>query len=136
MTFWRCYYHFIWATKLREPVMDARIEQIVFQAIRAKSSEMGCSVLAVNGTVDHVHVALNIPPRVAVADWAKQAKGLSAYEVNAMFPNRESRFRWQDSYGVLTFGVKQLDFVVGYISRQKEHHRDNALYAYLEQDDD
>ena len=134
MTFWRCYYHFIWATKVREPVIDQKIEKVIFEIIRAKSSELDCHVLAINGTQDHIHVAVNIPPKVSVAEWAKAAKGVSAREINLSYPDRESRFSWQSGYGVLTFGAKHIDLVVGYIERQKEHHRMNTLIAYLEQD--
>ncbi len=49
-----------------------------------------------------------------------------------MFPNLETHFSWQNSYGVLTFREGYLETVVNYIERQKEHHAQNTVNAYLE----
>jgi putative transposase len=81
---------------------------------------------------NRIHVAVTIPTRVAVAEWVRNVKGLSRREVNAMFPNLETHFSWQNSYGVLTFREGYLETVVNYIERQKEHHAQNTVNAYLE----
>ncbi len=136
MPFWRCYYHVIWATKNRAPLITAQIEQIIYNTLRDKARELESPILSVNSVPDHIHVAASIPPKLAVAQWVKQMKGVSTREVNALFPDLETTFGWQQSYGVLTFGAKNLDFVVAYIERQKEHHATNTLTAYLERIDD
>lgn len=137
MTFWRCYYHVVWTVKNREPLMTSDAAKLVFDAIRAKSTELECPILALNGVDDHLHVALNIPPKVAVADWVRRVKGASSHEVNTrMFPNADAPFRWQDGYGVLTFGVKNLDFIVDYIEGQKQHHAAGKIHPYLEYTDE
>jgi putative transposase len=133
MPFWRCCYHIIWTTKHRASLITPDYEPIIFHVVRDKTAELGGEMLAVNAVSDHVHVAVTIPPKVAVAEWVKRAKGVSAYEINQRFPDSLDPFRWQDGYGVLTFGAKNLDTVVSYIQRQKEHHAHNDLLAYLEQ---
>ena len=55
MPFWKCYYHIIWATRNREPVITRSNEALLFDAIRAKSAEFHSAILAVNGVPDHVH---------------------------------------------------------------------------------
>ncbi|MBI1257597.1 MAG: IS200/IS605 family transposase [Chloroflexi bacterium] len=136
MPFWKCYYHVIWGTKNRAAVITPSIEAILFHAIQAKSDELRCTILAVNGTPDHVHVAVGIRPSLAVGDWVGQIKGASSHAVNSTFDTLEPKFRWQEDYGVLTFGVRQSSFVVSYVENQKEHHRSGALYASLEQIDE
>jgi putative transposase len=136
MAFWRCYYPVIWATKHREPIITPEIERHILTAIETKSIALECPILAVNGTADHIHVAVCIPPKVAAAEWVRNVKGASAREVNTMFTNLDAHFRWQDSYGILTFGAKHLETVTNYIARQKEHHAANTTIAYLEQIDD
>lgn len=108
MPFWRCYYHVVWATKNRAALITPEKESLIFAVIRAKSVELKGEVLAVNGVQDHVHVAVAIPPGLAVADWVRQVKGASSYEVNTRFPNTTPRFAWQSGYSVLTFGAKNL----------------------------
>ena len=136
MTFWKCYYHVVWTTKNRSGLITPQIETVVFDTIKAKSLALETEILAVNGIPDHVHVAAAIPPKLAVAEWVRNVKGASAREVNAMFPNLNEHFRWQECYGVLTFGAKNMDYVIGYIAHQKEHHANQTLQPYLEQTDE
>jgi putative transposase len=89
---------------------------------------MECAILAMNAAEDHVHVAASIPPKVAPAEWLRNIKGLSARQVNDAFPDLSARFRWQDSYGLLTF-------VTQYIENQKSHHAMNTIEPFLEQVD-
>lgn len=135
MVFWQCFYHVIWATKNRDPLLEEKYEKVVFEAVSRKSASIGCEVLAINGMPDHVHVAVRMPPTMAIADWVKSVKGVSSRELNTVLPESHARFRWQQGYGVLTFGAKNLDFVVGYIRNQKGHHTDDDLYTYLERVD-
>jgi len=133
MPFVRCFYHVIWATKYRAPLITSDVERALFQAIDEKSHALGCPIQAIGAVEDHVHVAVTIVPRVSVSEWVRQVKGLSTRQINSLFPNLEPRFSWQESYGVLTFGAKNLRFVVEYVQHQKEHHAANALETYLEQ---
>jgi putative transposase len=135
MPFWKCYYHVIWATQNREPIITRSIEAILFDAIQAKSAELRSAILAVNGVDDHVHVAVNIPPSVAVSAWVGGVKGASSFAMNSGAGENAARFRWQESYGVLTFGARNLDMVLDYIARQKDHHANGTLERYLEQDE-
>lgn len=133
MPFWKCYYHVIWTTKNRAAVITPAIETILFSAIRSKSDELNSPILAINETADHVHVAVTIRLSLSVSDWVGQIKGASSHAVNRAFENLEPKFRWQDDYGVLTFGAKNSPFVQSYIENQKNHHKSSTLQPYLEQ---
>jgi len=130
--FWRCYYHVVWATHGRQPLMTPDVEQIIHETIIDKSLGLACHVIAMSGTADHIHVAVNIPPKLAVSTWVGRVKGASARNVNERCSDQMERFRWQSSYGVLTFGQKNLPFVVAYIQAQKQHHQQSTLVPYLE----
>ena len=132
MPFWRCFYHIIWSTKQRAPTITAQNESIIFEAIRAKSLEMGCQILAMNAVSDHIHVAVSIPPSLAVAEWVRSSKGVSSYQINTRLPDDLAHFRWQGGYSALTFGARNQAFVVRYIENQKQHHADATLQPYLE----
>ena len=136
MPFSRCYYHIVWATKNRTALITPQIERVILATIRAKASDLQTEILAVNTVPDHLHVAVCIAPKLAVAEWVKQMKGTSTRDVNGHFPNLETTFGWQRGYGVLTFGAKNLDFVVSYIKNQKEHHSNQTLEPYMERFDD
>ena len=136
MPFWRCYYHVIWATKQRAPLISPAVERVMITAIREKAAELETSILAINGVADHIHIAVCIPPKLAVAEWVRHLKGASTREVNEQLPNLETTFGWQRSYGVLTFGAKNQQYVIDYVDHQKEHHANQTLEPYLERIDD
>jgi putative transposase len=131
--FWRCYYHLVWTTKHRAPLITLQVEPVLFQAIREKCRELAVEIIAVNAVEDHIHIAVEIPPKLSIANWVKHIKGASSYAVNSHFPNTEMRFQWQTGYGVLTFGATALPMVTDYINNQKRHHANKTLEPYLEQ---
>ena len=133
MSFHVCYYHVVWATKGRAELITPEVERIIIPTIRRKSADLQSPIFAINGTIDHIHVAVSIATAIAVARWVKEVKGVSAYTVNTTYPDLNPRFYWQKGYGVHTFGAKVLPFVTDYIEQQKEHHRDNTAEDYLEQ---
>jgi putative transposase len=132
MPFWRCYYHIVWATKGREPLITPALEHILFASVKHKAEDLGTRVLAINAVSDHVHVAVSIPPTLNVADWMKHIKGVSSHDINESQPDASDRFRWQGGYGVISVGPQGLELVQDYIVRQKEHHAQGTLYPSLE----
>ena len=136
MPFWKCFYHAIWSTYGRAPIITSAMERVIFEAIEAKTYTIDGTIYAINGVEDHIHVAVSFPPHVSGAEWVRIVKGLSAHNVNESFPNLETRFQWQKGYGLLTFGANTLPDVVRYIEQQKTYHANKSLNAYLEQSDD
>lgn len=71
-----------------------------------------------------------------MSEWIGKIKGATSYAVNNSEILPDHRFRWQESYGILTFGERNLSMVVDYVVRQKQHHAQNTLLAALERDDE
>jgi len=72
---------------------------------------------------DHVHLAVSVPPRVAISAFVQAVKGSSSHLVNHVESDmgRET-FGWQAEYGVLSFGERSLEDVVAYVENQVAHH--------------
>lgn len=87
-----------------------------------------------NAVADHIHVAVRMPPSISISEFVRQIKGASSHAVNNMAEFSENKFRWQESYGALTFGQRNLEFVVSYIKDQKQHHANSTTDPYLERD--
>lgn len=134
MVFWRCYYHFIWTTKDRQPLITAQHETIIFDIVRAKTQTLNSRVLAINAIADHIHVAVALNPKTSISDWMKYAKGASSHAVNTQLHTHphDAHFGWQRGFGVLTFGAKALDVVIEYVENQKQHHAQGTLQPYME----
>jgi putative transposase len=132
MPFTVCYYHVVWATKHRTEWLTNDIEASVLASIREISTQLKCVIYALNACANHVHVAVDIRPQIAPSDWIGRVKGTSSRQVNKTFMLLDGQFRWQKSYGLLTFGAKNLAYVVDYIERQKAHHAYGTIEPYLE----
>lgn len=135
MAYWQLHYHVVWTTKYREPTITPKHEEALFNFIRSKAYGLGSAVHALNGTGDHVHLVVSIPPKIAIARFVGQIKGVSSARYNEeVRENFEPRFYWQESYGIFSFDKKRLPYLVEYVRRQKEHHQENRIIPILEKD--
>jgi len=133
MPFAKLYYHFIWSTKERLPLIDPAFEPDLYRAIAAKVQKFDGFVHAIGGMQDHVHLAVSVPPKLAPASFIGEVKGNASHFINHV-TRPGVAFYWQDEYGVLTFGEKNLPAVVRYIQNQKKHHSESTLIAAMEMD--
>ncbi len=136
MPFWRIYYHFVWATSERRPLITPNIEPLVYGYMIGKAHALGCIVHAIGGVADHAHLVASVPPRLAVAEFVRNVKGATAHHVNHSNLALKTAFAWQRGYGVFSYEQNGLDIVVAYVRNQKEHHQQNNVRPDLESTDD
>ncbi len=130
MPFYQLYYHLVWATYKREPMITEKVEKLIFGTILNKAKDLGCTIHAIGGVDDHIHVAITIPPKLNVAEVIGQLKGASSHYVNQQLG--PGSFRWQRGYGALSFSSRIMEPIVAYIRNQKVHHRKNTTIAIFE----
>ena len=135
MPYWKLYYHFVWGTKNRLPLIDSVLEPELYRAIVAKAQKLGGFVHAIGGIENHIHLAVSIPPKLAPAKCIGDVKGNSSHFVNYVI-KPDFEFHWQAEYGVVSFGERNLASVVRYIQNQKQHHADGSLITVLERMDE
>jgi putative transposase len=128
-TYSEIHLHITWHVKEGRPLLEDAAERVAHAAIRRKAMETrGVIVHAVNGTPTHV---LQVPPSVLVSELIGQMKGASSFAVNESGPTQE-RFAWQTGYGVVSFGTRNLEWVVDYVNKQKQHHAAGTTVDRLE----
>jgi putative transposase len=132
MALWKLYYHLVWATKYRAPLIHRSWEADLYGYMIGKADRLNCVVHALNGTEDHVHLVVTIPPTLSVAEFVKNIKGSSSHYRNQQACPNTERFQWQTGYGVFSLGSQQLARAVAYVENQKQHHAKNELWAALE----
>ncbi len=114
--------HMTWHTKNNNSVLTGHIEQHLhhhFEHEIRKTKDIFFH--GVGGTEDHVHLVASIPPTLLISEWIGKLKGGSSFCINHEIANRKL-LEWQDGYGVVSFGTKDLIWVVDYVKNQKEHH--------------
>jgi putative transposase len=127
--------HLIWHTKANAPVLVDPVESRCHKFLTHQCLQVsGVRVHAVGGTSDHVHLAASIPPTLTISEWIGRLKGACAHHINHEICNRKV-LEWQDGYGVVSFGAKDLPWVVQYVRNQKEHHAANRAFDRLERID-
>ena len=131
MPYWRLFYHIVWATKDRRPLIQDAFAASLYARMTQKATQVGAIVHAVNGVEDHVHLAVSVPPAIALAEFVRQVKGSSSH-----FMSRELDapldFGWQPDYGVISLDSKQMDRVAHYVKAQRQHHAQRTTIPALE----
>ena len=153
MSYWRLYYHLVWATKQRLPLIKPELEaklhgyflneslmgetpKTALVRMIGKADYLGCITHAINGTENHIHVVASIPPSLSISQYVKKIKGSSSHHWNHTLACDSDKLYWQEGYGVFSLGSKQLETVVNYVKNQKIHHSKGTAIAALEKNGD
>lgn len=124
----RHYYHVVWTTKYRLPLLLPEIEEVVFQWIRAAFEAFGCTVIRVNGMPDHIHVIVIIPGTLKVSSVYGHVKSKVSSQINeaGLLP---VRFAWQNGVSSDTVSRRNLAAAIHYVEQQKSHHLHQSFDA-------
>lgn len=131
MAYWKLFYHVVWSTKYRLPLIEPAWEEELYGYMWGKAAALECIPRAINGTMDHTHLVISIPPKLSVATVIGQLKGASSHHANDIFVANKS-FAWQTEYGVFSFSEKALPSVLEYVNNQKKHHDESSINMVME----
>jgi putative transposase len=121
-TYTNLYYHVVFSTKNRLPLIKPQIESRVWAYIGGVARAHKLSALRVGGIEDHIHALVMAPAKLSPSQIAQYIKGDSSKWIHQEFPEL-SGFAWQDGYGAFTVSKSNLPDVISYIENQRKHHR-------------
>jgi putative transposase len=128
--------HIVWHTKGSSPLLTSEIEPLAHRLLKKRIIETpGTFVHEIGGIETHVHIAVTIPPTLLISDFIGQLKGGSSHDVNQALGTRQKELQWQTGYGVVSFGTRDLPWVLDYIRNQREHHARGTVHDRLERID-
>ena len=116
------FYHAVFSTKHRANLITSDLEQRLYPFIGGIVRDLRCTLLAINGMPDHVHLLIRYRADLSHSDMLQQIKGRSSKWINETFPQL-GHFAWQEGYGGFTVSKSAVPTVESYIARQKEHHK-------------
>ncbi|MDO8689802.1 MAG: IS200/IS605 family transposase [Dehalococcoidia bacterium] len=131
MPYWRLFYHIVWGTRDRLPVIEYHLLTALHDPLAGNASRLSAIVHAVGGVEDHIHLVTSVPPGIAISEFIRQLKGSSSHFVNHELAPPVA-FAWQANYGVMSLDSKQLDRVVKYVKEQRKHHAQQTTIPVLE----
>jgi REP element-mobilizing transposase RayT len=115
-------YHCIFSTKNRLAQIDDELKSQLVPYLGGIVRSLNGTALAVNGTADHMHLLIALPPTLAIADGMRLIKTNSSKWVHETW-TRRSDFAWQTGYGAFSVSHSNVESVRAYIAHQEEHHR-------------
>ena len=118
--------HLVWTTKYRYHVLEGEIKvrcrDLIVQICDAED------IRILKGVVsrDHVHMHIEYPPKLSIAEIVKRLKGRTSRILQAEYPHLKKRYWgrhfWAIGYGVWSTGNIPDEMVQAYL----EHHRQES----------
>jgi len=118
-----CRYHLVWITKYRYPVLVGDIAQRTRDIIRLICSQYQVEIIRGSLGKDHIHLYIQVPPRLAISRLVQYLKGKSSRKLQIEFASLKKRYwgkhLWAIGYFVRTAGNVTDKQVKEYIKNQK-----------------
>ena len=120
---YRCEYHVVFAPKYRRKVIYNEIKKDIGEILRKLCNEMKVEIIEAEACPDHIHMLVNIPPYMSVAQFMGTLKSKSALMIFDRHANLKYKYGnrnfWCREYYVDTVG-KNEKMIKDYIRNQLE----------------
>ena len=127
---WDCKYHVVFVPKYRRKVLFGEIRKNLGQIFHELARQKECRIVEGHLMIDHVHMCIEIPPKIAVASLIGFMKGKSAIAITRQFGGKMRNFAgehfWARGYAVSTVGF-ELESVKKYIREQEKADQDGRF---------
>ena len=118
---WNCKYHIVFAPKYRRKVFFGEKKREIGKILRCLCEWKGVNIIEAEICPDHVHMLVEIPPKIAVSSFMGYLKGKSSTMLYEQFPELKYKYRskefWCKGYYVDTVG-KKTERIREYIQNQ------------------
>jgi putative transposase len=112
-----CQDHVIFCPKYRRRVLEHDIAKRLTQLIHEKEKEYGYQVLDMEVLCDHVHLLVDVNPKIGIFTIINKIKGYTSRILREEFPDLKSRLPtlWTESKFISSVGTVTLEIVKRYI---------------------
>ena len=118
---WNCKYHIVFAPKYRRQVIYGKIKADIGKILRTLCEQKKVNIIEAEACPDHIHMLVEIPPNISVAQFMGYLKGKSALMIFDRHANLKykygNRHFWCRGYYVDTVG-KNKKAIEEYIKNQ------------------
>ena len=108
---WNCKYHIVFAPKFRRKVFYGEKKREIGKILRTLCEWKGVKIVEAELCSDHIHMLVEIPPKIAVSSFVGYLKGKSTTMIFEQFPELKYKYRnrefWCKGYYVDTVGKNQ-----------------------------
>ena len=120
-TSWNCKYHIVFAPKYRRKIIYGELKQDIANILSMLCKRKEVHIVAAEVCPDHIHMLVEIPPKMSVSDFVGYLKGKSTLMIFERHANLKykygNRHFWCRGYYVDTVG-KNAKKIEEYIRNQ------------------
>ena len=120
-TTWECKYHIVFAPKYRRKIIYQRIRADIGRILSELCKRKGIEIIEAEACPDHIHLFVEIPPKMSVSSFMGYLKGKSSTMLYEQFGELKYKYRnrefWCRGYYVDTVG-KNESRIAEYIQNQ------------------
>ena len=110
-TKWNCKYHIVFAPKYRRKIFYREKREAIGKILRQLCEWKGVKIIEAEACPDHIHLFVEIPPKMAVSTFMGYLKGKSSTMLYEQFGELKYKFRnrefWCRGYYVDTVGKNE-----------------------------
>ena len=118
---WNCKYHIVFAPKYRRQVVYGQLKADIGKILRTLCEQKKVNIIEAEACPDHIHMLVEIPPNISVAQFMGYLKGKSSLMIFDRHANLKykygNRHFWCRGYYVDTVG-KNKKAIEEYIRNQ------------------
>jgi putative transposase len=116
-----CKYHVIFCPKYRRKLLVPPLDRRLKEQILEKQAEYGYEVIEMEVMADHVHLLLDVDPRIGIDTVVRKIKGYTAHSLRQEHPWMKSSLpsMWTRSRFIASVGSVSLEVVKQYIQEQQ-----------------
>ena len=123
-TKWNCKYHIVFAPKYRRKVFYEEKRLEVGKILRKLCEWKGVKIIEAEVCPDHVHMLVEIPPKMSVSSFMGYLKGKSSTMLYEQFGELKYKYRsrefWCKGYYVDTVGAVGRSYYTFYVSARNK----------------
>ena len=126
---WHCKYHIVWTPKYRYKILKGPLQDEVSNCINIFAGQNNCIVDELNIQADHVHLIIEVPPKLSISNLMGILKGRTAIRVFKKFPYLKKKpywgnHFWAPGYCVDTIGLNE-EMIRKYVKYQNKKESDS-----------
>ena len=126
------YVHLVFVTKYRRNVLTSEMLGDLELILKETCEQMDCELMEFNGEDDHIHMMVNVPPKLAISNLVGKLKGKSSYLLRKNYwdmikTKLWGNHFWSPSYCVVSCGGASLEVVKQYIENQRQPASESAV---------
>ena len=97
---WHCQYHIVWTPNYRFRILSGAVAEEVARCTRTISEQLTCEVVKLNVQIDHGHLLVMNPLKIAVSDYVGTVKGRTPIRVFNRFQHPGRKPYWGNHFWV------------------------------------